>query len=367
MRVGILAAAAALLTTAPAWAIDLADGKLFVDGSGGLAYGVTNHNGIQNDAMESVPQGSFRNSDLNLTITARPEERITFAAQLFFEDGFDGAKTGLDWAFAQYALSDALKVRAGKIRMPFGLSGEVESIGTLRPFYSLASSVYGSAGVASPSFFGASITGGFNLSDSWNLSYDVFGGEMDVQMSEPFLRVGQTLVPGSAFETSAARVRNVLGGRLSLTTPIDGLLLRVTTYRGGLDDATLDAELLSIEYQTENWLFRAEGLRSHEHESNLGGYVEVAYRLDSHWQVAGRVDVLKTDSANVQGDSPLLRHRGLEAGLNYWFSPHLVVKAAYADVVGNRVAFPQALDDALLAGNLPNRTRGFTLGTQFTF
>jgi hypothetical protein len=367
MRSRMLAAAAALLSTAPAWAFDLADGKLLVDGSGGVAYGITNHNNIQFDAMEAVPHGSFRNTDLNLTLTARPEDRITFAAQLFFEDGFDGGQAGLDWAFAQYAVSDQLKLRAGKIRMPFGLSAEVESIGTLRPFYSLPSSIYGSAGVASPAFFGGSITGTFNLDESWAISYDLFGGEMQVEMSEPFLRLTDTLVPGSTFEPLHERVRNIVGGRFSLTTPVDGLLVRVSSYRGQLDDSSIDAEVLSLEYQTEKWLFRAEGLRGHERDSSFGGYVEVAYRLDSHWQVAGRVDVLKTDSSVVQGDSSLLHHRGLEAGLNYWFSPRLVAKAAFSDMVGNRVAFPQQLDDAILAGNLPSRTRAFTLGTQFTF
>src|SRR3954470_23606874 len=49
MRFRILALTAALFSTAPAWAIELADGKLLVDGSGGVAYGLTNHNNIQND------------------------------------------------------------------------------------------------------------------------------------------------------------------------------------------------------------------------------------------------------------------------------------------------------------------------------
>jgi hypothetical protein len=366
MRVGTLAAA--LLVTAPAWAIDVADGKLFVDGSGGAAYGVTDHNNIQNDRIESTPAGSFRNSDLNLTLTARPETRVTFAGQISFADTVDGGQTRLDWAFAQYVFSDAFQVRAGKIRMPFGLSAEVESIGTLRPFYSLAPSIYGSAGVASPAFFGGSITGNFPLSGSWELSYDVFGGEMQVLMSEPFQRIGQTLVAGSRFEPEAVRVSSLFGGRLSLTTPIDGLLARVSGYHGDLAGfGGFHAEVVSLEYQTEKWLFRAEGLHSQESESSLGGYVEIAYHLDSHWQVAGRVDVLKTTSSEVEGDSSLLHHRSLEAGVNYWFSPHLVVKAAVADVVGNRVAFPERLDDALLAGTLASRTRGFTLGTQFSF
>jgi hypothetical protein len=238
----------------------------------------------------------------------------------------------------------------------------------LRPFYSLPASVYGSAGVAAPGFFGASVTGSFDLGRSWALSYDAFGGEMELELSEPFGRLGQTLVPGSAFELDSSRVRNVLGGRLSLTTPIEGLLVRVSSYRGELENfGALNVELVSLEYQTEKWLLRAEALRSQESERNLGGYFEAAYRLDSHWQVAGRVDVLKTDSEDVPGDSPLLHHRALEASVNYWFSPNLVAKVSYADVVGNRVAFPDHLDDALLAGNLPGRTRAVTIGTQFSF
>ena len=366
-RLGTAAALAIAALSLPARAIDLADGKLTIDGAGGAAYSITSHNDLATGALEADPNGTFKNIELNLTIGVRPWERVAIHSQLFF-DQIGAAASGVDWSFIEYTFSEKLRIRAGKIKLPLGISSEVEGVGTLRPFYSLPASVYGPTGIASEAYFGAGVTGDFSTSSGWTLGYDLFGGDMSVETSEPFARLRSAPVPGTVTEPFDEEVRKMVGARFTLGLPIDGLFLRVSGYRGDLpDSATLVVALASVEYQTERWLVRAEGFRADEGDITHGGYAEVAFHFTPEIQLALQVEGLRTRAPGVAPNSPFLTHRSVSVGLNYWFSPGLVVKAAAQAISGNRLAFPRLLDDALLGGGVSGDTALFTLGTQFSF
>jgi hypothetical protein len=363
---GVVAALCAF--SGPAVGADLVGGALNINGSGGAAYAVTRHNDVDNSPVHAGPDGSFENLELNLAITAKIAPQVTLAGQLFFDDIGGLSETGLDWTFVQIDFSRYFKLRAGKIKLPLGISSEVESIGTLRPFYSLPDTVYGPTSIASEGYFGAGITGQLYDRAGWSLAYDAFGGELEVQMLEPFQRLGGTLVPGTVTAPENTTVKGLIGGRLVLGTPIEGLSLLASGYRGSLEDfGTLTLAMLSIDYEGDRWLFRAEGFRSAEREITHGGYLEAAYYLTQHVQVAAQMQGLRTHSPGVPDDSTFLSHVSVALGLNYWFSPSMVVKASIYGIRGNRLAFPRLLDDALLAGSVSRDTPYFTLGTQFSF
>ena len=105
-----------------------------------------------------------------------------------------------------------------------------------------------------------------------------------------------------------------------------------------------------------------------------GIYVELAYRIDPHWQVAGQYGRLSSELLDVPlilpGGESLREHKELAVGLNYWFSPALVFKLAYHRVDGNRFAAPEALEDlpALVSsGGLRTKTNLVEFGVQFGF
>jgi hypothetical protein len=351
----------------PAAGADLVGGAVTINGAGGAAYGVTGHNDVNNSDVQAGPGGSFENLDLNLTITAKLAPHVTLAGQLSFDDVGGAPATGLDWTFVEVDFSRFFKLRAGKIKLPLGISNEVESIGTLRPFYSLPDTVYGPTSITSAGYFGGGITGLLYDRAGWSLAYDAFGGELDVRMLEPFQRLGGPLVPGTLTEPEQKTVKGLIGGRLNLGTPIEGLSLRASGYRGDLEDfGTLTFAMLSIDYEGDRWLFRAEGFRTAEREISHGGYLEGAYYLTPHVQLAVQLQGLRTRAPGVPNDSPFLSHLSAALGLNYWFSQSLVVKASIYGIRGNRLAFPRLLDDALLAGSVSQNTPYFTLGTQFS-
>jgi hypothetical protein len=361
-----LATAALFAVASAAGGAELADGRLVINGAGGAAFAITGHNELQDSSLNADTQGVFRNLEFNLAVLARISPQITVASQLFFDE-IGAPEAGVDWTFVEIRFANWLKVRAGKVKLPFGISNEVEAVGTLRPFYSLPATVYGPTAITTESYYGVGLTGEIFSEPGWALDYDLYAGETTLVTVEPFFRLTGPLVPGTVVATDADDVRGLFGGRLTLGTPVDGLSLRVSGYRGALDDASVFVAMLSVEYAGDRWLVRAEAFRAAETTINHGGYLEVARYLTPQIQIAAQLQGMRTHAPGVPDGSTLLWHASAALGLNYWFSPGLVVKAAFSEIQGNRLAFPQRLDDALLSGSLSKETPFFTLGTQFSF
>ncbi len=72
--------------------------------------------------------------------------------------------------------SQKLKLRAGKVKQPFGISAEVFDVGTRRPFFELPQAVYGPIGLVGESYKGIGFTGSFDVQGGWGLAYDLYGG-----------------------------------------------------------------------------------------------------------------------------------------------------------------------------------------------
>ena len=372
LRLRSASLAAALLAAlsgaaTPARAVELAEGKLSLNFAGGWVYAVTDKNAYDTGFFIGTPKGLMNNGELNLTVIAHPFDKVTFAAQLAFDDQPDGQSAGLDWAFGEYAFSDSFKLRAGKVKLPVGLMNEVEGIGTLRPLYSLPTGLYGNTTVAGLAYYGVGITGRVPAG-SFTVGYDLFGGQTVLQTNEPYTRLTGPLVPGTVLGPVDDPVTRMVGARLRLETPLQGLEFQLSGYRGDLIDATIVSGVLSAQYVDENWSIRSEGFIASEAKHSYGAYLEVArFLFDEHWQLVGRSEIFKTTTdLNIDPNSNLLLHREFVLGLNYWVNTSWVFKAAVHDVFGNRLAFPAALDDALAAGLSP-RTRMFTLSTQFAY
>jgi hypothetical protein len=358
--------ALSLLAAVPARAVDVADGKLSVDGFGQAGYGRTNGNtySLGNEA------GQYQNTSLALTFTARPAERLTVAGQLFVDAS---GEAGADWAFAEWRASDLFRLRVGKVKQPLGLSMEVADVGTLRPFFTLPVSLYGPANMGAEAYFGAGITGEIELG-SWDLSYDLYGGEIAMDLYQPFeLALAE---PGpydfSQVTLEESSAREVVGARVTLTTPVEGLSFRVSGFDGMHTETEEEVERLRItvigvsaEYLVDRLSFRGELFRQTEgdFETALAGYLEAAAFVTKHVQVAARLEAYQVDVEGYSGPPSLLRHREAALGVNYWATPELVFKVSAHEIAGNRFAVPAGVVD----DPLPEHTRLFVAGAQFSF
>ena len=288
----------------------------------------------------------------------------------------ESGEAAIDWAFGEYRVNDALRVRAGKVKNPFGLFMEVKDVGTLRPFFTLPQSIYGASNFGAESYMGAGITGAWD-GERWGLGYDLYFGALEIPAFEPtaapMVGLGGTAPP---FDFSAVGVEDeeakpVVGGRLVLSTPLDGLTFRLSGYEGSLQ--VPDAEELhvtcfgvSAEYALDRFQLRGEAFRGREGdvETNTSAYAEAAWTFLPRLQAAVRYEVARQKKDGVPDDSPLLRHDEVAFGLSYWASANLVFKASYHHVEGNRFAVPALSADD---GSIPLRTDLFVTGAQFSF
>jgi hypothetical protein len=353
-----------LAAASTASAAEFADGRLLVNGFGAAGYGRTDGNALGEHAVEG---GSYENTTFGLTLTANTTERTVVAGQ-FFSHGEEGVE--VDWIFGEYRASDLLRFRVGQIKTPLGIYQEIQDVGTLRPFFTLPASVYGASGVGFEAFKGAAVAGNWRLPARWSIGYDVFGGEFHSERFEPY----NALVPAEHTDPLTGEIeieeeettKDFMGARLVLGTPVEGLDFRLSGYSGKpAEESGRHAVYgFSANYEGDRVWARGEVFRSSEDEArSWSGYAELASFVVGGLQVAGRVDLMRTSLEDFDDPSPLLRHRELALGVNYWFTRDFVVKLSVHDVFGNR--FTSAGEDA--EGEADERTRMVVFGSQFSF
>jgi hypothetical protein len=348
-------------------AVDVADGKLSVNGYGSWAYARTAAHNLYGDA---TPEGNYDLAMFDLALSARPTPDVFVHAQL----GFDRDEVSAEWVFGEWRAIDAFRLRAGKICQPLGNFAETRFTGTLRPFFDLPKAIYGAGEIGATSFLGVGATGDVPFDSGWGLAYDLYGGEVRVPAFEPYdaLRPGAD-VSAALTDVQDKRLRNLVGLRFSVTTPFD-LVVRVSGYGGQVDDdangrVAYHVEGVSALYRGERLWLSAELFTAEEmhHERTVAAYAEVAWFVTPHWQVAARAEAARVtlygDTVAIPDGDQLTRHAEAALGVSYWLSPSMVLKASVHETRGNRFAVPAAGIDA----GLRDRTLSFVSGAQFSF
>lgn len=353
-------------------------------GFGGLAYANTDGNNY----IVGTDEGTYDNSNFALNVNARLSDRLTVVGQFEFvqQPGNDEVSHTLDFAFAEWKFEDGLKLRAGRVKHPFGIYGEIFNVGTLRPFYMLPQSIYGPERYTARSVDGLGLTGQKSWNNGWGLSYDAYFGRIagelrnvGVGIEAEELRNGYNVAPFSFEE--------VIGGRVVVTTPVEGLSLGTSAYRGKASLYLFEegarpkegAVAFQAEYQAEPVLLRAEyGTIFDDPIVRYDTYyVEGAVKVYQGLQLAVRYDRwqghLKDETLHqIEWLDQMQKHKDIALGVNYWFSPNFVLKASYHILEGNRYAQPDdpsALieNGGLWDGRLEPDTRMFVIGTHFSF
>src|SRR5580765_8941377 len=198
-------------------------------GFGSWAFGKSTWN---NAYLAGRPEGDFRHVSISVNAAANVHDKFTVHLQAEIRENDDGTPTSLSYAFAEYKFSDRLGFRIGQVKHPFGLYTEVFTVGTLRPFLDLPQGFYGPAGFAGQAYRGLGITGTAEAG-AWTVSYDVYGGGIDLEtfaLPELFY-LGEPLSEESD-QIKLASIRNVVGGRVVLGTPVRGLSFGASGYTG---------------------------------------------------------------------------------------------------------------------------------------
>jgi hypothetical protein len=372
MRTSFVLVAAALAASSPLSAQDAT--KIDLHGFGGWSYGRTSGDNVY---LGGLPEGDYRLTQFALNAVAQPTPTLRINAQAEWMETDDGSVEQLDFAFAELKVSDNVHLRLGQVKQPFGIYTELFNVGTVRPFFSLPQGVYGTVGFVGQSYKGLGITGTQALPHDWSADYDLYAGGSDLEKShvvelyyhgDPLDEVGQ--------EVELQSTRNVVGGRLVLRTPLQGLSFGGSGYTGILNEPAANRRAvggLQAEYVNDRLWLRSELAAEHQDldEDAAGYYAEAAYFVTPKWQTALQYNGLWNRFRGVpKSHVPSLQeHHETVAGLNYWWSREFVIKLDVHAVDGNRFALPhpELLLATLAAGQLKTHTTLVRFGGQFSF
>src|SRR6266478_6108293 len=144
MRFVLAVSALALVASRPAAAAELSLpaelGQLQVHGfiSQGFLY-TTDNNYLANSS-----RGSFEFTELGLNFSLQPMDRLSLGLQIFSHDlgPIGDYRATLDWYSVDYHWQDWLGIRAGRVKLPFGLYNDSSDIDAARTAILLPQSIY---------------------------------------------------------------------------------------------------------------------------------------------------------------------------------------------------------------------------------
>lgn len=371
------------LTALPAAAAEITD-KVDIHAYGSWVAGISDPHPYLAGSGENEVEAE--NVDLSINVSARPLEDIRIVGEIFFAKGaatgeLEEEEVELDLAFVEWDVRESVKLQFGRSRVPFGIYGDVIEVGVLRPLFFLPQSIYGDTGFMAEAYDGVGALGQLAAGDGWELRWNLYGGAMTTSLRSGAFAEGEP-EGEEGEEAEESDLEKLLGGRLVLQTPLEGLSFGASAYSAepqesvfssGTEPEWGDHTVVGVhgEFDRHPWLLRAEGGRHTIVDADIDSfYLEAARFLGERWQLAARYDTTEVDWDTPLPPyfDPLLEHEETAVSLNYWFGRALVLRLGYQRVEGNLLARATTLSLAdLVTGSLEDTTDLVTFGAQFAF
>ncbi|HEY0706919.1 MAG TPA: hypothetical protein VGG33_08985, partial [Polyangia bacterium] len=200
-------------------------------------------------------RGSFQMSEVGLNLSKNLTERLRFGVQFFAQNfGNSGSYTPqIDWFTLDCRWKDWFGLRAGRLKIPYGLFNEAHDIDAGRLPILLPQSLYPQQG---RSFLfaqtGAEVYGILRAAGAGALEYRLFAGTI-------FIDPKVVIPPGSPIQLHF-NVPFVFGGRLHWETPLRGLRLGASLWKLRLDTTAFlpMGVTAGIENNSWSWIASAE-------------------------------------------------------------------------------------------------------------
>jgi hypothetical protein len=272
--------------------------NITINGFGHQSYIKTDTNTY---VVGDATQGSFKDYVMGLTFSAKVTNQVFIRAQMVHSsDGFQ-----LDWGFGEYHFNDNFGVKAGKVKLPFGLYSETVDVKALQPFGYLHG-VY---------FYGINDFNGVSLFSSFE-SESGFGGSLDIYGGTGIYAVG--FAQGS--------LEDFYGGQAWITLPVDGLrfgygywqtVLNVTNY----PEIDVNMHMGSGEYIGNKFFAKTEynKVQAQGENTQTNFYMEAGYQVHEMIQ-----PVMRYGWQKLHEDKMVLDYRGLtETETEYAFGVNI--------------------------------------------
>lgn len=178
----------------------------------------------QNNLMTTPStDGSPGWTEAVVNVTSQPDPKLRIGVQgRYFLLGNLGNAITLDWAQADYRVSDKLGVRFGKVKSPLGLWNEVQDIDPSYQWVLLPQSVYPLMSRNSLlAHYGGVVYGTVKTPSAGKVEYRLFGGERTLASDDGYFLTQKQA--GSVLPNGISG--SLYGGQLRWHTPLRGLML----------------------------------------------------------------------------------------------------------------------------------------------
>lgn len=322
-----------------------------------------------NNYLARTKRGSLEFTEAGINFTKSFDDRLSAGLQLFARDlgPAGGYAANFDWLYLDYHWQDWLGLRAGRVKLPYGLYNDTSDIDAAQPVILLPQSVYPAV---NRNFFlaqtGLELYGYRSLGTAGALDYHVYGGTLSLSIPD-----------SNGLHIESLDVPYVAGARVVWETPVEGLRIGGSVLSGEIDGAyTVLAMsppaviafgvratnwLSSIEYVKDGVLLAAEYGRAIG-ETTLGtatthvtaehGYGLAGYRWRPWLQGTAYFSLLYPDVGQRSGRE---HHQYDTAGaVRFDLSPHWIVKLE-AHFLRGTAALSSQLNDNRPLSDLVNQ------------
>ena len=297
-----------------------------------------------NDYLAHSKRGSFEFSEAGINVSKALGDRLRVGLQFFTRDlGPNGDyRAKLDWFFFDYLWKDELGVRAGRVKLPFGLYNDTVDIDAAHTFALLPQSVYPTD---QRDFLlaqtGVELYGYRDLGAAGAVDYRAYGGTIFLEVADQ---------PGSPVTVVELTIPYVVGGRVLWEPPVDRLRIGASAQVLRLDgdllippgaavSVTLPAILwvASLEYAPDQLLIAAEYSRWHvrlessdpmlypeSRSTSERAYALVSYRLSPWLQPGAYYSIYYPDVADRSGRDAV--QHDAAAAVRFDISTHWILK-----------------------------------------
>jgi hypothetical protein len=273
-----------------------------------------------NNYLAKSERGSVDFNEVGINFTSQLSERLRVGLQLFSRHlgPVGNYDVKADWFYLDYRWRDWLGLRAGRVKLPFGLYNDTSDIDAARVAVLLPQSVYP---VSNRDFLlaatGMELYGYIDLRAAGALEYRLYGGTIFIDVPPA--------MPGAPF-LAGLDTPYLVGGRLLWDTPVEGLRMG-----GSVQALRLDATLIlamtpmmpmttvvaevqavlwvaSVEYAAHDLLLAAEYSRWHtdtnssnsmlfpsSKQVNERAYAMAGYRLNQWLQTGAYYSIYYPD------------------------------------------------------------------------
>ncbi len=327
MKHSLFAIALLLAASRPATAQEMAD-RIVINGYSNFEFSKQ----LSKDGLGDK-NGSFDADQFDLVFNITVSERVRVAADLSWEHGTateDGrGNQALEYGFVEYALSDKLKLRFGKMFTPFGVFNEIH---TAKPAFLTvkeAASLNKNDRIVDGGYlfyprWGAGIAAhGDGVLGGKDISYDVLVANGEQEEANPFEEDENTS------KSLTARVR---------VDATENIRVGYSFYRDRLSSATFttlqshgfEAELNFTSVRVLGEVaFGSLGHRFGKAQRQVGWYIQPSYHLKNGW-----TPYLRFEKINPDRDISGMGGRDFIVGVNIELSKNFQLKIENNDFRG---------------------------------